>query len=255
MRIQHAILAICVALGSWGTLGCSHLTREEEDRSRLLLRMGVSQMEAGDFPNALRTMLEAEKLNPDDAVIQNNLGLAFFYRDRLDMAEKHLRLAVTKSPEYTEAANNLGRILSERGKNTEAIALLRKAQTDLTYAKPAKISVNLGIALFRHRQFEEAREQFRKTLEYGRDNCLAQSYLGRTYFETKDYKNAAETLDRAVSFCKASQFDEPHYYSALAFYQLGQKEQAESRLEEVSKIYSQGKYTEQAKTMLETIRR
>ncbi len=251
MRIRHAILAICVVLLS----GCNHLTREDEERSRLLLRMGVSQMEAGDYPNALRTMLEAEKLNPKDAVIQNNLGLAFFYRDRLDMSEKHLRLAVAARPDYTEAINNLGRILSERGKNAEAIAILSKAQGDLTYPKPAKISLNLGIAQFRHRQFDEAREQFRKTLEYGRDNCLAQNYLGRTFYETRDYKSASETLDRAVGFCKASQFDEPHYYSALAYYQLGQKEQAESRLEEVTKIYSQGKYTEQAKTLLETIRR
>lgn len=255
MRIRHAILAICVAVLAVAHLGCATLTREDEERSRLLLRMGVSQMEAGDYPNALRTMLEAEKLNPGDAVIQNNLGLAYFYRDRLDMSEKHLRLALKARPDYTEAVNNLGRILSERGKNAEAIALLRKAQGDLTYPKPAKISLNLGIAFFRHRQYDEAREQFRKTLEYGRDNCLAQSYLGRTHYELKDYKSAAEVLDRAVGFCKASQFDEPHYYSALAFYQLGQREQAESRLEEVTKIYSQGKYTEQAKTLLETIRR
>lgn len=220
-----------------------------------MLRMGVSQIEAGDYPSALKTLLQAEQLNPGDAVIQNNLGLAYFYRDRVDLAEKHLRLSLAARPDYTEASNNLGRILSDRGKNVEAIEVLRKAQNDLTYPKPAKIFLNLGIALFRNKQYDEAREQFRKTLEFGRDNCLAQSFLGRTYFESKDFKTATEVLDRAVGFCKASQFDEPHYYSALAYYQLGMKSQTESRLEEVIKIYSQGKYTEQAKSLLETIRR
>lgn len=255
MRIRHAVLAICVVTPSLLFAGCASLSDEDQERSRLMLKMGVSQMEASDFPGALKTLLAAEQLNPGDAVIQNNLGLAYFYRERLDMSEKHLRLAVAARPDYTEAANNLGRILSEIGKNAESIEVLRKAQRDLTYPKPAKLTLNLGIAYFRHKNYEQAREQFRKTLEYGRDNCLAQSYLGRTLFETKDFKNASAVLDRAVGFCKASQFDEPHYYSALAYYQLGLKEQAESRLEEVTKIYSQGKYTEQAKSMLETIRR
>lgn len=255
MRTRHLLIAICVTLQILAGNGCSSLSHEDEERSRILLRMGVSQMEAGDFPSSLKTLLEAEKLNPNDPVIQNNLGLAFFYRDRLDMAETHLRRSLKLRPSYTEAANNLGRILSERGKNEEAIHILRQAQSDLTYPKPAKISLNLGIAMFRHRQYENAREQFLKSLEYGRDNCLAQNYLGRSYFELKDFQKATEVLDRAVAFCKASQFDEPHYYSALAYYQLGQKQQAESRLEEVTKIYSQGKYTEQAKSLLETIRR
>jgi len=255
MRLWTVILTICI-IGSQSLLtGCATMTREDEERSRIMLRMGVSQMEAGDYPSALKTLLQAEQLNPGDAVIQNNLGLAYFYRDRVDLAEKHLRLALTARPDYTEASNNLGRILSERGKNGEAIQVLLHAQNDLTYPKPAKIFLNLGIAYFRDKQYSVAREKFRKTLEFGRDNCLAQSYMGRTYFETKDFKSAAEVLDRAVGFCKASQYDEPHYYSALAHYQLGQINQAESRLEEVVKIYSQGKYTEQAKSLLETIRR
>lgn len=236
--------------------GCStFVSHEDEDRARLLLRMGASQMEAGDYPNALRTLISAEQLNPEDPVIQNNLGLAYFFRDRLDLAEKHLRLSLSLKDDYTEARNNLGRVLTERGKYQEAIDVLAHALKDLTYSKPARIYLNLGIAQFGAKQHDEARTNLRKVLQYGQDNCLAQNYLGRSYFEGKDFKSASEILDRAVGFCQANQFDEPHYYSALAYYQLGEKAQAESRLEQVTKLYPNGKYTEQAKSLLETIRR
>lgn len=235
--------------------GCSTFSQRDEVKANALLKVGASQLEAGDYPNALRTLLTAEKANPEDPYIQNDLGLAMYFRDRIDLAELHLRKAVDLKSSYTEARNNLGRILAERGKTKEAIQQLELAMQDLTYTKPARLSLNMGIALFRDKQYEKSRIYFKKTLEFGKDNCLAQNYLGRSFFEEHDYKAAAEVLDRAVGFCQNSQFDEPHYYSALSHYQLGQKAQAESRLEEVIKLYSQGKYTEQAKSLLETIRR
>lgn len=224
-------------------------------RAELLLRLGTSQIESGDYPAAMKTLLEAEKNDPTNPTIQNNLGLVYFFRDRLDLAEKHLRDAVSLKSDYSDAKNNLGRILTEAGKAKEAIPFLNDVLKDLTYDRPAKTTLNMGIAHFRMGNFKQAEGFFVKTLQYGPDNCLAKSYLGRTYFESKDYKRASEALDSAVGFCKGQQFDEPHYYSALAYYQLGEKGKAEARLLEVSKMYVRGKYQEQARNLLETIRK
>lgn len=255
LSIRFSIFVLTLGLISQALIGCSTISPEDEKKSHLLLKMGISQMEAGDYPNALRNLIQAAEINPQDASIQNNLGLAYFFRQRYDLAEQHLRRAIALQPDYTEAKNNLGRSLIELNKPSEAVAVLQNALNDLTYPKPARIHLNLGMAYFKARQFDEARAQLRKALEYGPDNCLAQTFLGRSFYETKDYRQATQILDRAVGFCKISQFDEPHYYSALAYYQLGEKQKAESRLEEVIQFYSQGKYSEQAKSMLETIRR
>ena len=236
-------------------IGCSTVSRENQEKSRILLKAGSSQLEAGEYPSALKTLLEAQRLNPQDPMVQNNLGLAYLMRDRADLAEEHVRQAIKLDPQYTEAKGNLGRVLNDRGRAQEAIPVLEEALKDLTYEKPARITLNLGIAHFKLKNYPKSREFFRKTLAYGRDNCLAQNYLGRTYFETKEYKEAAQILDRAVGFCKANQFDEPHYYSALAYYQLGNQKKAEALLEEVLRIYSGGSYHDRAKSLLETMRK
>lgn len=240
---------VLLALGACSTLGA-----EDPKRAALLLRLGTSQIEGGDYPAALKSLLEAERYDNTDHIIQNNLGIVYFFRGHHDQAEKHLRRATELKPEFTDAKNNLARVLIEKGESNEAIKLLEKVLDDLTYDRPAKATLNLGIAYFRLKKFDEARSHFTKALKYGRDNCLANNYLGRSFFEEKNYKNATTALDHAVSFCKNLQFDEPHYYSALSYYLLGEKQKAEVRLEEVIKTYSRGKYTEQARNLLETIR-
>lgn len=245
-----ASMIVVTALG-----GCATFIAQDPEKADLLLRVGTAQLEKGEYPAALRSLLEAEKMDSTNPIIQNNLGLVYFFRERYELAEKHLRNAVELKADYTDAKNNLGRVLIEKGAPRDAIPILQQVLRDLTYDRPSKATLNLGLAYFRMKNYSEAREYFNKTLRYTRDNCLANSYLGRTFFESQDYQKASEILDGAVGFCKAQQFDEPHYYSALAYYQLGEKSKAEARLEEVIKIYSQGKYREQAKNLLQTIRK
>lgn len=235
--------------------GCATTSGRDQERANLLLRMGTSQIEAGDYPKAIRSLMEAEKLDPDNPSVQNNLGMVYFLRDRLDLAEKHVEKAIKAKPDFSDARNNLGRIYIEQGRPEKAIPVLQAVMKDLTYERPSKATLNLGLAYFKMKRFKEAQTFFNKTLSFGRDNCLAQNYLGRSFYETQEYQRASETLDLAVSFCKNMQFDEPHYYSALSYYQLGEKKKAESRLEEVTKMYSQGKYQAQARDLLETIRK
>lgn len=246
---------LLILFGVFCASGCMTAGTRDAERAGLLLRLGTSQIEAGDYPKALRSLLEAEKLDPSNPSVQNNLGMVYFLRERLDLAEKHVAQAIRLKPDFSDAKNNLGRIYIEQGKPEAAVPLLQSVLKDLTYERPAKATLNLGIAYFKMQKFNEARSLFNKTLSFGRDNCLAQSYLGRSFYESKEFQKASETLDLAVGFCKVLQFDEPHYYSALSYYQLGERKKAEARLEEVTKMYSQGKYSAQAKSMLETIRK
>jgi len=231
------------------------VSSEDREMAREHLQVGTTQLQSGNYPQALSTLLTAEKLDPENAVIQNYLGLAYLMRDRADLGEIHVRKALAIQSNYTDARNNLSSILNERSKYQESIVEAKIVIQDLTYNAPEKPYINLGTAQFKLGQYKEARESFLKAIEYQRDNCLANSYYGRSLFELKDYKKAADALDRAVGFCKRSQFDEPHYYSALTYFELGQKDKSEARFEEMIRIYPNGEYIDKAKNMLETIRR
>lgn len=237
------------------SISCTTFRQQDEEVARLHLQIGTSQLNAGNYPQALSELLTAESLDPNNPITQNNLGLTYFFRERNDLAEIHLRKAISLKPDYSDARNNLSRILIERGRYEDAIKEAQKVVDDLTYASPDKPLLNVGIAQFKLNQFQQARKTFQKAIDYQRDSCLGHSYLGRSLFEMKDYQRAAEALDKASGFCQKSQFDEPHYYSALSYYQIGQIQKAEARFEGLLKLYPQGKYTEKAKSMLETIRR
>lgn len=249
MRIIFSLLVI------FGLCSCGTLTGRDTRAAELHLELGTSQMMQGNYPEALVTLLEAERLDPKNPTTQNNLGLLYFMRQRYELSEKHIRQALQIKPEYSDARNNLARVLIERGRFPEAIQEAQVVTQDLTYTSPEKAYVNLSMAYFRAAQYEQAKRASLKAIEYQRDNCLAHNYYGRSFFEEKNYKRASEALDRAVGFCMRTQYDEPHYYSALAYFQLGQQKRSEARFEELIKIYPEGQYVEKSKEMLELIRR
>ena len=243
----------------WILLAClicsCSLMRKDRELAELHLKVGTSQLESGLHPQALASLLQASKLDPENPIIQNNLGLAYFARERLDLAERHIRMALELDPKYSDARNNLARILIEKAQYESALSELNLVLNDLTYANPAKPLLNAGLAHFFLKRWSTAEKYFRQSLRAEKENCLAQNFLGRTYFETKDFLRSAENLDRAIGLCQKDQFDEPQYYSGLAYFELKQKEKAEARWDELLKLYPNGKYREQTRALLQEMRR
>ncbi len=229
---------------------CSSFRGGDEKKGQLHLQLGTSYLQAGDYPRAMAELLEAEKEDPDNPVIQNNLGLAYFVRERYEAAEKHLLLALKEKSDYSEARNNLARTYIEQGRFQDARDSAEKVLADLTYSNPEKAQINLGLSYFYEKNFEKALGYFSRATELRPDNCLAQNFLGRTWYEMKKYQKAGSVLDRASGICKRDLFEEPTYYGALSYYFLGEKKQAQIRLKELVQLYPQGKYTDKSKALL-----
>lgn len=235
-------------------VGCSSFSKNK-DTAQLHHQIGLGHMRTGNYPQALAELIQAEKLDSSNHMIQNSLGLAYYFRGRIDLSERHFRRALIIKSDYSDARNNLSRVLIDLNKYDQAIIEAKKVTEDLTYPNPEKPFLNLGISYFKKNEYEQAKHFLLKAIELSRENCLALSYYGRSLYEQKDYRRAADALDKAVGFCQQNQFDEPHYYSALSYFHLGDVHRSEIRLEEVIKIYTYGKYSEKAKTMLEAIKR
>ncbi len=244
-----------LALCSLAVIGCATWGEKDKEKAELYLRMGVSYIESGNYPFALRELLHAEKLDPNNAVIQNNLGQVYFLRERYDLALEKFSRALELKPDYSDARNNLARANIEIGKYDVAEKELKVVMNDLTYADMSKAYINWGLSKFLQKKYSDAQGAFAKVLESQSDDCIANTYYGRSFFEEKDYPRAAESLDRAIGFCQKILFDEPHYYSALAYYRMGEKSKAIARFEEILKYYPNGKYREKTKGLLSLIRK
>lgn len=249
MRILLIVLAI------YNLTACATLRNENQERANLYLQLGTSQLQNEDYPNALKSLLEAEKLDDTNAIVQNNLGLTYFMRERYDLSQKHFLKAITLNPNYSDARSNLARTYIEVLKFAEAEKELSIVLNDLTYSGFGKAHINLGLSKFNQKQYQAAAKNFAKAIEIDPENCPANSYYGRSLFELKDYEKATRALDRAISYCQKQLYDEPHYFSAVAYYRLGEKEKSVARFQEVLKIYPNGIYRDKARGMLDLIRK
>ena len=242
------MVLFCAGCASWSG-------QKNKDKAELHLRLANAQMEAGVYPSALRELQKAEELDPQNAAVQNNLGLVYFFRERYDTSAEYLKKALQLSPQFTEARNNLARVLIEQRKYAQAETEIKKVLNDLTFPTPEKAYANLGLIKFNQKKYDEARSAYSKVIAQVPDDCVAATYYGRTYFEENEYPTAAQYLDRAIGFCQRSLFDEPHYYSALAYYRGGDKSKAIARFEEIVKLYPNGKYREKSIGMLSLLRK
>ena len=234
--------------------GCASSTSVNKQRAQLHLELGTSYLSRGEYPAALSELLRAEKLDSDNPIIQNHLGLAYYVRAKYDLAENHLRRSIKLNPTYTDARNNLARILMDQGKLEEARKMLTISEKDLTYLEPEKTYLNIGLLEFKKQNYPRALEQFKKSLELKRNSCTAGHFYGRTLYEMRRFDLAALALDQAVEWCQASGFEEPLYYSALTYYSLGDRDRVRARVNELVKLKPESVLVPKAQALLTLIK-
>ena len=160
------ILSLVLVLASCASKSAS----KAKDEAALHLQIGTTLFTNKKFPAALTELLIAEKLDPENSTVQNNLALTYFVRDRFDLAEIHVDRAVKLNPNYTEARNNRARILIERSKYAEAIEEAKRVTQDLTYQYPIRGWTNIALAYFRKGDFKNARDSATEALKIERAN-------------------------------------------------------------------------------------
>jgi type IV pilus assembly protein PilF len=231
-------------------LGCSSKRKTGEEKALLHLQLGTAHLTQGNYPLALQELLEAERLDPKNAIVKNNLGLAYMVRERYDLAQQKIKQAVELDPKYTDAKNNLGRVLMEKGQFAEAVKILEDATQDLTYQSPQRVAANLGMAYFRAKNYPRAADTLKKALHMDRANCLTATYYGRSLLELSDFARAKSALDQAIVHCKGTNFDEPYYFSAVSYLRLGDSDRASARLKEMIEKFPSGEYLNEANRLL-----
>jgi type IV pilus assembly protein PilF len=234
-------------------VACASSSKADRDRAALHLQIGTGYLSSGQYPMAMQELLKAEQLDPKNPMILNNLGLAYFVRGKNKLAEEKFREAIGLDRRFSDAKNNLGRVLLDTNRASEAIKVLREVEGDLTYQFQEKTFSNLGMAYFNLGNFKKADDYLSRSLEIRRQSCTTADFYGRTLLEMKHLVQAAQVLDQAIEYCRQERFEEPLYFSAMSYFSLGEKEKTRARLEELLKDYPKSKYVAKAKGMLELL--
>lgn len=241
-----ALLASCAS---------RQVEQNEKVKADLHMQIAISYMNSGRYPQALTELLQAEEIDPQDAVVQSNLGYVYYMRESYELAENHFKKAISLKPNFSDAKNSLARVYIETGDYKKAESLLKEVLNDLTYVDYTKAYINYALLQFKRKNYSLAADYFKKVLEKDRENCLAQVYLGRCYMESGDLGLAVPQLEKAVPFCRRTGSDEAHFYSAIALYRNHQIELAKYRFEEMLKLFPSGNNYDKGQKMLELIKK
>lgn len=245
MMKQILLLLLCVS--------CATSPNKDHRKSLIHTELGTSALEKANYPQAFRELLTAVQLDPNNAIAHNNLGLAFFMTRKIDRCEVEFQKAIDLIPNYTDAINNLGRLYIEQKRYDEALLQFKKASTDLTYPNPEKILANLGTTYFLLGKYQLAHDKLRDAILTNRKFCPAHEYLGQSLFHLKQYDKAAKALDHALALCKENRYEDVQFYSALAYFKLGEREKARARLVEFLEFYPTSAYDKEAKEYLKQL--
>ena len=225
------------------------------------LQVGQQLLLKGENNQAMSELLKAVQLNPDDAEIQNTLGLAYAQRGDMNNAQRHFQKAVNLEPEYSEARNHLCAIYVEQERYPQAIEECNEAVKNVIYATPERAYHNMGIAYERMGNLPKAIESYRKGLLHNENFVLSRKSLGKIYLNQKHYGKAMKELEIGKTACKASppgawgtECPDTYYHLALTYVKLKERSKAVAAFENCVDSDKQGEYGTKCRKHLTVLR-
>jgi tetratricopeptide (TPR) repeat protein len=196
----------------------------------LLLSSATAFLRAGQPAHAIDPLREAALLQPSDAAIQHDLGLACLEAGRLDEATAALQMAVSNNPRYadayfrlgiareklgdvggailayycatelaptmTEAWFRAGALVYTLGKEEEAIGCFLQAAATGGDTRFARLGTARALLAGNHNV--EAEGVLRQTIESDPDSAMAHDLLGNLLAESGRFDEARACFQRAI---------------------------------------------------------
>jgi len=195
---------------------------EMKKQGQAIRDYGKQYLLKGDYTSALRQLLKAEKLYPNDPYLHDYLGQVYIGKKRLDLAIAHFKKALKLNPDYAIAKNNLGVAYMKKKEWDAAIATFEEVSENLLYETPQYPLLNLGSAYYHKKKYNLADKYFKQALSYYYDGFPKDAGylksligLGRNSIAKGNVSSAVKTLEKAVAF--APKDPKSYYYLAKAY--------------------------------------
>jgi tetratricopeptide (TPR) repeat protein len=155
----------------------------------------LESAQSGDSRKAVEQLRAAISYYPNFALALNELGVQYLKLNDPSKAVEALQAAVKITPDAFTPRLNYGIALLEKKEVAEAESQLRQAVKKNDASWPAHMY--LGLSLIKLRRLEEAEKELQRTLEIGGDKLgLPHYYLGGIYWNNRQYKRAADELEK-----------------------------------------------------------
>jgi tetratricopeptide (TPR) repeat protein len=218
-------------------------------------------MGSGDLEKALSLLIQARKLTPQNAQVDFEFGMVALRMSLLPDAVQAFQEVLGVRKDDCSAIYGLGRAqiglskfqeareLFERyvrlrpedasghyalGFSLQALQQAAEARRELEKSiaiQPAQTEsyFQLGLLDLEANSLDGAVRRFKKALERDPNHAGALTGMGRVEFQRRDYRKAADLLQRAIA--SNASLREAHYYLGMSEARLGRKEESEKELQ------------------------
>jgi len=121
-------------------------------------RLGYLLGQVGEHAEAIDVLGRAVTLDPNNAVLRNNLGFELMHGQRWKEAEAELRTAIRQRSDFPRAHVNLAMVLSQVNRFDEALSEFQSVLPD------ADAHYNMGLLHRGQKRYEDAKASFERVL-------------------------------------------------------------------------------------------
>ncbi len=167
------------------------------DDMNITYKMAQSYEKAGQMEQAAETYYKLAEMSPKDARIYYNTVINMYNSAKMpDKAAEAAYKMVALNPNDPDALFNLGFMLVQMKKFTEAIDILDKVISltpEMEYAH-----LNKGFSLYSLKQYSDAIKAYANTAELFPENADAWMFLGMSHMQLKSWGKAVEPLRKSM---------------------------------------------------------
>ena len=250
MKVWVALL-ILAALSSSCALSSKKRGKKKSD---IFFQYGSQQLVMGKYTTALENLLRANKGDPDNPEIINNLALAYFYKKRPATAKELLINLLKNNPNHSDALNNLGTIYMREDNYDEAERHFMKVTKDLLFKKQFVTYHNLSKIFTQRGNIKLSRHYNDKSLEEFNKYCPALFHRGFLLYREKKWEKADMAFKKAMKGT-CYNYVENHFYRAMSLKHLQKLRLAEEALEKVKIHFTKNPYLNRIEIELRELRK
>ena len=256
IEILEKILKIAIVLSLLVLLSCTLGDKKrssEEDKSLVYFSHGTKLLMKKEYTKALKLLSQAYELDPNNAEINNNFGMAYYFRGAVDKAVKHLKMSIKQDPKNMDSRNNLASIYFKTQDYTKALREYSVVEQDLTYEFQYKILYNISLVYEQLGDLSKSVDYLGRSLKENLNYCPASFKLAMFSYKAEDYEKALELFKKAtMGLCV--QLPDTHFYTAKTLVHLKKYFLAHKKFVEVQEKFSDTKYFAMADTEIKHLR-
>ncbi len=246
MRISSALILVLCGL----LIGCAE-PKKETPQQNIHYILGVSYLRENNPSRALQEFDKAHKAEPRNPDILIGLGRAYQLRGAYDQAEKYYLQALKEDPEDPLIENNLGDLYLSMERPDDAIHYFSKASSNLRFGNAEVSLTGLGYAHFLKQDYPAAIRAYRQALAQNPRYDEAQLRLGETYYAMGRTDRALGAFRQALKLNGSNV--QTHFQLGLAHMELGNFAKARQSFRNVIKLAPLSELGEQAEQYLESL--